>query len=179
MKKKEDDHAVFYPINLTNPIYQSEQLNICFSCKESGTGQDDGSELDGLNKMAEAEGYMRQISKNIEYEHFMQYGDIGDRGLFEDLYGVICAVVCADCEMIRIGSVSYPHEMVRERFLNLNRMHIEYVISCFKKSTGVVYNINEYLKVSLFNSVNTMDSYYQQAVQHDMYGGGWVEKGVI
>lgn len=129
--------------------------------------------------MTGAESYVGQIRKNIEYEHFMQYGDIGDRGLFKDLYGVICTVVCADCGTIRIGSVSYPHEMVRERFLKLNRMHIEYVISCLKKNTGVVHNINEYLKVSLFNSVNTMDSYYQQAVQHDMYGGGWVEKGVI
>ena len=26
---------------------------------------------------------------------------------------------------------------------------------------------------------NTINQYYQQEVQHDMYGGGWHEKGIV
>ena len=80
---------------------------------------------------------------------------------------------------LRISGASYPHEMVKSRVLKLNRSHMEYVMYCLNKNTGEVHNINEYLKASLFNSLNTIDSYYQQAVRHDMYGGGWAESGII
>lgn len=30
-----------------------------------------------------------------------------------------------------------------------------------------------------FHAPNTINHYYQQEVQHDMYGGGWHEKGIV
>ena len=30
----------------------------------------------------------------------------------------------------------------------------------------------------LYNAPSTMNHYYQQEVQHDMYGGGWNEKNI-
>ena len=32
---------------------------------------------------------------------------------------------------------------------------------------------------TLYNAPNTINHYYQQEVQHDMYGGGWHEKGIV
>jgi hypothetical protein len=32
---------------------------------------------------------------------------------------------------------------------------------------------------ALYNAPNTMNHYYQQSVQHDMFGGGWEEKGIV
>ena len=167
--KKEDDYTVLSDINPINPISQSDDPSINPSCKEPGR----------TDKMVMAERYMKLIKENIEYDHFMQYGNAGDRELFENLYGVICSVVCADCETVRISGALYPHEMVKSRFLKLNRSHMEYVMYCLGKNTNEIRNINEYMKTSLFNATNTIDSYYQQAVQHDMYGGGWAEQGVI
>ena len=39
-------------------------------------------------------------------------------------------------------------------------------------------NIRAYLITALYNAPSTMSHYYQQEVQHDMYGGGWAEKGI-
>ena len=32
---------------------------------------------------------------------------------------------------------------------------------------------------ALYNSPLTINHCYQQEVQHDMYGGGWHEKGIV
>ena len=31
----------------------------------------------------------------------------------------------------------------------------------------------------LYNAPSTINHYYQQEVQHDMYGEGWHEKGIV
>ena len=32
---------------------------------------------------------------------------------------------------------------------------------------------------ALYNAPITINHFYQQEVQHDMYGGGWDEKGIV
>lgn len=177
LNKKEIDYTGMCNINPINQSYQSVPQSLHPSYRESVCS--DGREQGLAGRMAEVEGYMKLIKENIEYDHFMQYGDMTDKELFDNLYGVICSVVCADCETVRISGASYPHEMVKSKFLKLKRGHIEYVMHCLNKNTSAVHNINEYLKTSLFNATNTIDGYYHQAVRHDMYGGGWAESGIV
>ena len=42
-----------------------------------------------------------------------------------------------------------------------------------------ITNIKAYMVTALYNAPSTMNHYYQQEVQHDMYGGGWEEKGIV
>ena len=163
-----------------NPINQSD-LSRILSIHLSGTAPENGGkqENDREDGRQEAGSCIARIKKNIEYDHFMQYGNAADRELFQNLYEVICAVVCAECETVRISGASYPHEMVKERFLKLRKTHLEYVIFCFGKNTSLIYNINEYMKASLFNAVGTINGYYQLLVQHDLYGGGQDEKNIV
>ena len=42
-----------------------------------------------------------------------------------------------------------------------------------------ITNIKAYMVTALYNAPSTMNHYYQQEVQHDMYGGGWDEKGIV
>ena len=39
-----------------------------------------------------------------------------------------------------------------------------------------ITNIKAYMVTALYNAPSTINHYYQQEVQHDMYGGGWNEK---
>ena len=55
----------------------------------------------------------------------------------------------------------------------------EYVMECMKNTTTKITNIKAYMVTALYNAPNTINHYYQQEVQHDMYGGGWHEKGII
>jgi len=42
-----------------------------------------------------------------------------------------------------------------------------------------ITNIRSYLITTLYNAPSTINHYYQQEVQHDMYGGGWGEKNSV
>ena len=83
-----------------------------------------------------------------------------------------------ESELIQTGE-DYPYELVKSRFLKLNSSHLEYVIGCMKETTTKITNIKAYMITALYNAPTTINHFYQQEVQHDMYGGGWHEKGII
>ena len=102
-----------------------------------------------------------------------------DKGLYDELFEVICEVVCVKHKTVKIGGDDYPYELVKSKFLKLNSSHLEYVMECMKNTTTKITNIKAYMVTALYNAPNTINHYYQQEVQHDMYGGGWHEKGII
>ena len=157
-------------VSYTNPINQSGR-NV-----ESPCAQGKGDAIDVIDETA---AYMKLIRDNIEYEHYMKYGSHGDREIFEEIYETICDVVCVKRRTIRINGEDYPYELVKSRFLKLDSSHVEYVMGCMKDTSTKVTNIRAYLLTTLYNAPLTMNHYYQQEVQHDMYGGGWAEKGII
>ena len=124
----------------------------------------------------ETSAYMALIRKNLEYEHHMRYDQ--DRDMYEEIYETVCDVVCVKRKTIRINGEEYPYELVKSRFLKLNSGHVEYVMSCMRETVTKITNIRAYLITALYNAPSTMSHYYQQEVQHDMYGGGWAEKGI-
>ena len=158
-------------LSYTNPINQSD--------KGEGEAEPGKPDNGGIDMMDDVKAYMKIIKENIAYEHHMKYGDWQDRGLYEELYEVICEVVCVNRKTVKVNGEDYPYELVKSKFLKLNSSHMEYVISSKRETTTKITNIRAYMVTALFNAPNTMNHYYQQMVQHDMYGGGWVEKGVI
>lgn len=149
-------------LSYNNPIYQS----------------DSGTEI-GMDGMDDVNAYIEIIKENIEYEHHMKYGSYQDKGLYDELFDIICEVVCVKHKFIKIGGDDYPYELVKSKFLKLNSSHLEYVIGCMKNTTSKITNIKAYMIAALYNAPSTINHYYQQEVQHDMYGGGWSEKGIV
>ncbi len=147
-------------MSYTNPINQS-------------TGK-----ADAIDAIDETSAYMALIRDNLEYEHHMKYGQYGDREMYEEIYETVCDVVCVKRKTIRINGEEYPYELVKSRFLKLNSSHVEYVMGCMRETVTKITNIRAYLITALYNAPSTMSHYYQQEVQHDMYGGGWAEKGI-
>ena len=148
-------------MSYTNPINQS--------------GQEDGDMIDGIDGVNT---YMELIRNNIEYEHHMKYDRHGDREMYEEIFETICDVVCVRRRTIRINGEDYPYELVKSRFLKLDSSHVEYVMGRMKETATKITNIRAYLITALYNAPSTMSHYYQQEVQHDMYGGGWAERGI-
>ena len=99
-------------INYTNPINQS--------------GSEDNP--DRTDVMDAVNAYIELIKENIEYEHHMKYDDWQNKALYEELFEVICEVVCVKRTTIRIAGEDYPYELVKSKFLKLNSGHLEYVI---------------------------------------------------
>ena len=145
-------------LSYNNPIYQSDDLTI---------RQDDV--MDDVNA------YVEIIKENIEYEHYINQRLYQDRELFEELFELICEVVCVKRRTVKIGGEDYPYELVKAKFLKLTSSHLEYVIGCMKKNTTKIANIKAYMITTLYNAPSTINHYYQQEVQHDLYGGGQYE----
>ncbi len=141
--------------------------------------QSDSEQEREIDVMEDVNAYMEIIKENIEYEHHMKYGRWQDKGLYEELYEVICEIVCVKRKTVKIGGTDYPYELVKSKFLKLNSSHLEYVIGCMQETTTKIANIKSYMVTALYNAPSTMNHYYQQEVQHDMYGGGWNEKGIV
>ena len=136
-----------------NPIIQS--------------GSEKNDVIDDVQKCIEL------IKENISYNHHMQYDSYGEKELYDELFQVICEVVCVRRPTIRVAGEEYPYELVKSRFLKLESSHLEYVIDCMKNTTTKITNIKAYMITALYNATTTINHFYQQEVNHDMYGGGW------
>ena len=114
--------------------------------------------------------YEEIIKDNIEYDHFVRYGQV-DKDRLDEIVSIILETVCSKRKAIRIAGDDYPAELVKAKFMKLNSSHIEFVFDCMKENTTKIRNIKQYLKAVLFNAPNTIDSYYTALVAHDMATG--------
>ena len=114
--------------------------------------------------------YEEIIKDNIEYDHFVRYGQV-DKDRLDEIVSIILETVCSKRKTIRIAGDDYPAELVKAKFMKLNSSHIEFVFDCMKENTTKIRNIKQYLKAVLFNASNTIDSYYTALVAHDMAAG--------
>jgi hypothetical protein len=137
------------------------------------------TETDVIDSIDNATAYIELIKSNIDYDVHMRNDDPRMRELYDELFEVMCEVVCVKRDTVRVAGEDYPYELVKSRYLKLKAEHLEYVIGCMQNTTTKITNIKAYMVTALYNSHSTMTHYYQQEVQHDMYGGGWEEKGVI
>lgn len=126
----------------------------------------------GTYEMDETEAYMELIRENIEYDALMSCPTWKDRECYEELFQLICEVVCVPRKTIRIAGEDYPYALVKSKFLKLNSSHLQYVIGCMERNTTKVNNIKAYLITALYNAPNTMNHYYNAEVNHDLYGVG-------
>lgn len=122
--------------------------------------------------MEEMEAYRDIIRQNIEYPCF-ETDRFHKQGAVDELVELMVDVMMMpDQGTIRIAGVEKPVAIVKNRFMKLNYMHMEYVLGCMDKNTTKVGNIKQYLLTALYNATFTIDNYYQAEVNHDMYGGG-------
>jgi predicted transcriptional regulator len=160
--------------NQTNPNHTEESYIYPINPSEAMETEDNT-----IDVMDDAQAYIELIKENISYEHHMKYDKYGQREIYDELFEVICEVVCVKRQTIRVAGEEYPYELVKARFLKLNSSHLEYVIGCMKETTTKITNIKAYMVTALYNAPTTINHFYQQEVQHDMYGGGWHEKGIV
>ena len=123
-----------------------------------------------VDPMDEATAYMELIRQNIDYDIMMSDRNWRDFEMYDELYQIICDVVCVPRKTIRIAGEEYPYSLVKSKFLKLNSSHLQYVIGCMQNNTTKVANIKAYLITALYNAPNTISHYYNAEVNHDLYG---------
>ncbi len=126
----------------------------------------------GMDLMDYANTYRSIVEENLDYDYHDKYDDYPTHQLYLEIFNLVSDVVCVQRDTIRIGKVEYPYELVKSRFLQLTGSHIDYVMDSMKHTSTHIKNIRAYLLESPYNSLSTINSYYRQKVQHDMYGDG-------
>ena len=107
--------------------------------------------------------YMEVIKENIKYDELMRWFDPEVRQRYDELYQIICDVVCVPRSTIRVNGKDYPYELVKSQFLKLKKEHVEYVANSMKTNLGEVKNIRSYLITALYNAPSTYCNYVAQA----------------
>ena len=107
------------------------------------------------------------VLKNLEYEYIKTHHD---RGRLDEIVELMVETLCSTKDTINISGDDYPSQLVKEKLLRINSLHIDYVFECLKKTTTYIRNIKRYLLTTLFNAPSTIDNYYSALVNHDFKG---------
>ena len=170
----ENKEWIDIPGELSSPLHNDRlQVNSVHLCDGDISQVSSGHSIDNV------EAYIEQIKQNIRYDYHIQHDTCHDRELFDELYELICDIVCVSRKTVKIGGENYPYALVKAKFLKLNDSHFEYVITSMQNVTTKIKNIYAYLLTALYFAPNTKNHFYNQEVQYDMFGGGWEEKGIV
>lgn len=131
---------------------------------EEGECKNRGARYEGIDDYAATK---ELIKEHIEYNVLMQNYP-SNQELVQGIFELILETVLYTGNKVIIASNEYPAEIVKNRFMKINYMHIQYVMECLRKNTTQVKNIKKYLLAALFNAPVTMQGYYQAEVNHAM-----------
>ena len=120
--------------------------------------------------MSEIDRCRWMIKDNIDYYILVKRDYIPD-DMLDEIVELMVETICSKNETITIASNTYPHELVKSKFLKINSGHIEYVIECLSNNTTKIGNIKQYILAAIFNAPNTIGSYYTTRVNHDIFSG--------
>lgn len=120
------------------------------------------SELNEYNNIKEL------ISKNIDLDNLKEENPHDNS--IENIYEIIVDVISSKKNYIRINGENKSTDIVKGIFIKLNGDHVRYVIETLKKNTTKANNIKSYITTSLYNSYSTLDVFYTNTVNHDLYG---------
>ena len=108
------------------------------------------------------------VRENIGYDVLVQDDRFGKERL-DEIVDLITETLCSSRETISVAGDDYPAELVKDKLMRLNSLHIEYVFECLENNTTHVRNIKKYMLTVLFNAPGTISHYYDRRVQHDLY----------
>ena len=114
--------------------------------------------------------YRELIKENISYDLLLQENPYDDE-LIDGYVELMVDVCCSSRPSIRISGDEIPTEVVKSRFLKLNKEHIGYVMDSMRQNTTRITNIRAYMLSALYNAPVTINQYYTSLVSHDMAHG--------
>jgi len=129
---------------------------------------------------------LEAVKEQVDYDSFAESGVGLDGRVWtrtDPLYFNICRII-ADMYVkppttpVKIEGAWIEAAIVQERYRELDRDHIDHVVTKFKAQTGLIQKLKPYLQNMLFNVLDEHDAYYTNLVNHDMANGLFSRKGV-
>lgn len=175
---KENNNNIYNNIN--NQSTKTDKIDIYIynnpSINQSNPSISDTREIDRIDKTGKqisgvnantVYAHIRELVKqNIDYDIMIERQECKD--WYDEYYNLIVEVLTRQKDTIRISGEDYSADMVRERFMKLNGLDLQYVHEQMSRTTSDIKNIKAYLTKALFNAPTTRASYWESRVNHDL-----------
>ena len=111
--------------------------------------------------------YESTIKENVEYQRFSQLLDPMYIGKAKELTLLMITTCESSGKNVSIGGEDIPIEKVRNRFLNMNIEHLEYVIRSVEQYEGSIRNPRAYCLAALYHASETLESHLANEEKKD------------
>lgn len=111
---------------------------------------------------------MERFKEQIGYDD-MKKDDPYDRRL-DELVEMAVDVLMSNAETIRVNKEDKPTAVVKAQLRKLNMFHIRFVLQSLKEYQGKIRNIRAVMVTALYNSVFSMEHYYENLVKFHQSG---------
>ena len=169
-KPKQGEPILGNPHQLSTNILNTDLLNTELSNPNQSNPYQSSKEQKGRKRYDEIrcdslEEIREMVLENLEYEYIKNNHN---RERLDEIVDLMVETLCSTKETINVAGDNYPAQLVKEKLLRINCLHIEYVFECLDKTTTYIRNIKRYMLATLFNAPSTIDSYYSALVNHDL-----------
>lgn len=130
------------------------------------SGRNVGNGNEAMRIRTEYEEYFHDA---LELDILLRDESLDQEGL-RALVDLMVDVCCSTRQTIRINREDMPIQVVKSRFMKLNSEHIKYALMTLSNNTTRVRDMKQYMLAVLYNAQTTIGPYYQNWVNHDMYG---------
>lgn len=111
----------------------------------------------------------KEVKEQISYEILKHDNPYNMQ--IDELVGILVDVKTCSAKTIRVNREDKPSEIVKAQFQKISMEHIQFVLNCMEENTTKVTNMRAMLITALYNSVNTISSYYSSLYNyHRTYG---------
>ncbi len=90
------------------------------------------------------------------------------RGIIQEIFELLVDTCCSSAKTIRISGEDKPADAVKNRFMQFDMSHVEYILDSWKRNASDVRNIKQYMLATLYNAPMTVNSYYSAKYHHMM-----------
>ena len=148
-----------------------------FSKRDSNNTKNNETKINDTNPILSAdkdvedrEIYRQILFDQMEIEKLYEQHPL-ERETIDTVIDLMLDTICTKRKSIRIAGDDKPSQVVKSQFCKLNSMHMEYILECLRDNPADIKNIKQYMLATIYNAPITINSYYQQKVNHDMYQG--------
>lgn len=123
-----------------------------------------------IDKKSDYDKYQEMRSEVMQNINFVDLVQKYEKNRVLGIVQLITEVMLSDDDRIVIAKQRRYTAQVKQQLLALQYKHIEYVFECIDKQKTQIHNMKNYLLTCLYNATTTIDSYYKNLVQYELYG---------
>jgi len=146
------DNNINYTEYLSS-IHPSQTSNAFFIQKNPDEKMDRYSEI------------VDMVKQNICYDSLVNiYKFPTSKRIIDGIVNIIADILAFEKDYVFIEKTKYPYSLVKDKFSQLEYEHIDYILKSLENSKTKIVNTKAYLITALYNSIDTLDLYYQNDI---------------